>query len=117
MRKFIATMILLSAHPIKAQNEITPIDFEKIKEHQFSAPRKCDPEKVLHSSEQLSVEPFYLYDGEDKKPLDKETNKRLLCLIGISTDIQLRGRLKSKPKNSMQALEFKGRWPENAIVE
>ncbi len=118
-KKTTIALLLLAAltQPSPAQDSITESDFKRIKEYQSPNDRQCNPEKVIQSSSNLGVDALYSYNDEDHTPLNEKTDKRLLCLISISTYSQIKGHLNSHPHGPMQHLKFESGWPQNAIVE
>ncbi|WP_374489278.1 hypothetical protein [Zoogloea sp.] len=116
MKALIFTLLALSAQTTNAQQSFTAEEYNKIKSIQFSGTKTCNTEQVLASSLALGVKPTYAIGGEEA-PLTETTDKRLLCLISISTEVNFRGRLKSNPNGPEQAIPFNKKWPENALIE
>jgi hypothetical protein len=116
VRKLIYFFIFILIRTANANPSFTVEDYEKIKKVQITGKRSCDTNQVLKSSEILGVTATYSIGGEDAL-LNETTNKRLLCLIAISTETNLWGHLKSNPNAPERAFDFKKAWPENAYVE
>ncbi len=116
MKTLILTLLALSSQTTNAQQSFTAEEYNKIKTIQFSGAKTCNTEQVLASSLALGVKPTYAISGEGA-PLTETTDKRLLCLISISTKVTLRGRPKSNPNGPEQSIPLNHKWPDNAFIE